>query len=134
MKRITWAFLLLIAGPACVGAADEAPSVRVVEIPGGGVQPEAVVDPSGTVHLVFLRGEPSAADVYYASWKPGAAGFGPAIRVNSEPGSAIAIGTIRGAQVALGRGGRVHVAWNGTMKDKPANPLGGSPMLYARSD
>jgi hypothetical protein len=134
MKRITWAFLSLIAGSASVTATDEAPKVRVVEIPGGGLQPQVAVDPSGAVHLVFLRGEPSAADVYYAAWKPGEAGFGPAIRVNSEPGSALAIGTIRGAQVAVGRGGRVHVAWNGPMKAKPANPLGGSPMLYARSD
>ena len=55
------------------------------------------------------------------------------IRVNSEPGCAIAMGTVRGARVALGRGGMVHVAWNGTQKAKPANPIAGSPLLYARS-
>src|SRR5205823_7825571 len=39
-----------------------------------------------------------------------------------------------GAQVALGRGGRVHVAWNGSGRARPANPIVGAPMLYARSN
>jgi hypothetical protein len=54
--------------------------------------------------------------------------------VNSQPGSAIAVGSIRGAQIALGRGGRLHVAWNGSGKARPKNPIEGSPMLYSRSD
>ena len=54
------------------------------------------------------------------------------LRVNSGPGSAIAAGTIRGGQIALGKNGRVHVAWNGAMKAEPKNALGGHPMLYAR--
>src|SRR5205823_3093564 len=65
---------------------------------------------------------------------PGHGEFVPPVRVNSEPGTAVAVGTIRGAQLALGRNGRVHVAWNGTLKARPANPNGGAPMLYARSD
>jgi hypothetical protein len=40
--------------------------------------------------------------------------FSSALKVNSHPGSAIAAGNIRGAHIALGRNGRVHVAWNGT--------------------
>jgi len=51
------------------------------------------------------------------------------IRVNSRPGAAVAMGTIRGAQVALGKAGRVHVAWNGAGK---AVSHQGAPMLYAR--
>jgi hypothetical protein len=112
----------------------ELPPVEVVRVPGGGVQPQAVADARGAVHLVFLRGNPAKADVFYACREPGQSSFGEAIRVNSEPGSAIAIGTVRGARIALGRGGRVHVAWNGGQGAKPANPVGGSPMLYARSD
>jgi hypothetical protein len=55
----------------------------------------------------------------------------PARKVNNVAGSAVATGTIRGGQIALGKNGRVHVAWNGSSKaDK--NPLGGMPMLYAR--
>ena len=50
------------------------------------------------------------------------------------------IGTIRGAQIAAGPDGRVHVAWNGSDAALPrgvANPKtgrAGSPMLYARSN
>ena len=65
--------------------------------------------------------------------------FSTALRVNSHEGSAIAAGTIRGAQLALGQAGRVHVAWNGSGQPGgipgPLNPDSGkpgSPMLYAR--
>src|SRR5262249_27151182 len=57
-----------------------------------------------------------------------------AIRVNSQPGSAVATGTIRGAQLAIGRSGRVHVAWNGSRQAEPLGPNGSMPMLYARLD
>jgi hypothetical protein len=54
------------------------------------------------------------------------------LRVNSQDGSAIAIGTIRGGQLAIGKNGRVHVAWNGSGQALPKNPIAGVPMLYAR--
>jgi len=44
----------------------------------------------------------------------------------NAPGSAMAIGNIRGAQMAVGRNGRVSVAWNGV------EPVGHIPMLYTR--
>ncbi len=124
----------LLLGLLAAGPEADPPRVEVVEIPGGGVQPQAVVDPEGVIHLVFLRGEPAGSDVYYSSRKPGETAFATPIRVNSEPGCAVAIGTVRGARIAVGRGGLVHVAWNGTQKAKPANPTAGSPLLYARSD
>jgi hypothetical protein len=43
--------------------------------------------------------------------------------VNSQPESAIAAGTIRGAQLAIGKAGRVHVAWNGSQNAEPVGPL-----------
>ncbi len=43
----------------------------------------------------------------------------------------MAIGTVRGAQVALGRNGRLHVAWNGSDQAQP-HSVGGSPMVYTR--
>jgi hypothetical protein len=101
--------------------------------PGGGIQPQAAIDASGVTHLVYYTGDALAGDLNYSRLEPGGSGFSPPVRVNSEPGSAIARGTIRGAQVALGRGGRVHVAWNGSTKARPENPNGGAPMLYARS-
>lgn len=122
---------MVAAGPVL---AEGPPAVRVVRAPGGGIQPQAAVDASGVIHIVTFRGDPGAGDLDYAAWKPGEPGFGPAIRVNSEPGSALITGTVRGAQVAIGAGGRVHVAWYGSSKATPANPVGGVPFLYTRSD
>jgi hypothetical protein len=102
--------------------------------PGGGIQPQAAIDAAGVIHLVSLQGPPGGGDVYYVRIEPGKADVSTPIRVNSQPNCAMAMGTIRGAQLALGREGRVHVAWNGTSKALPANPLRGAPMLYARSD
>ena len=103
--------------------------VEVIKAPDGGIQPQAVADSRGTVHLLFFRGEPSHGDLYYAKRNPGqAGGFLLPIRVNSEPGTAIATGTIRGGQIALGRGGKVHVAWNGSQ----ATMTTPAPMWYSR--
>jgi len=60
--------------------------------------------------------------------------------VNSQPGSAIATGTIRGGQIAIGHSGRVHVTWNGSDTASPRgvrNPADGqatAPFLYTRSN
>jgi hypothetical protein len=90
------------------------------------------VDAKGVLHLIYFKGEPSAGDLFYLRREPAQDQFGKAIRVNSQPGSAIAVGTIRGGQLAVGKDGRVHVAWNGSNKAEPKNPSGHSPMLYAR--
>ena len=125
-----WLFLLFSAGFAF---ADAPVPIHFLRTPAEGWQPQTVVDASGTVHLVYLHGDPKAADVFYARRAPGRADFSEPIRVNSQPGSAIAIGTVRGAQLALGRNNRVHVVWNGS---QPATDPGakGTPMLYARLD
>lgn len=132
--QVTALVLGLLAGGLSLAGEGDPPRVEIVEIPGGGVQPQAVVDSSGLIHLVFLRGDPSASDVYYTSRKPGGSAFETPIRVNSRASSAVAVGTVRGARLAVGRGGRVHIAWNGSSNATPPNPLKGSPLLYARSD
>lgn len=114
--------------------AEDAPSVHVLRIPDGAVQPQAAIDRQGRVHLVYLAGDPGASDVFYTRLERGTTRFSTAVRVNREPGSAIARGTIRGAHLAIGRRDRVHVAWNGPVNARPANPLGGGPMLYSRLD
>ena len=121
-------------GPDALG------TVTLVRVPSGGVQPDVAVDRSGTVHMVYLAGEPGSADVFYVRSSDGGRTFPRAVRVNSQMGSAIAAGTIRGAQIALGRNGRVHVAWNGSESAVPKPPVNpeamraGMPMLYARSN
>ena len=90
--------------------------------------------------MVYFAGEPGASDVFYVRSLDGGKTFAPAVRVNSQKGSAIATGTIRGAQIAVGRNGAVHVAWNGSGKALPGPPVNprtkraGMPMLYARSN
>jgi hypothetical protein len=123
-------FIVLVATRA--GLAADPQRVDVVDAPDGGIQPQAVADSKGGVHLVYLKGDPAKSDVYYARAEPGETSFSRPIRVNGEHGSAIAVGTIRGAQLAVGRTGRVHVAWNGSGQGKVKNPNGGAPMLYAR--
>jgi len=130
--RLVPALVLFSAGVASAG--DKQGRVTIVRAPEGAIQPQAVVDRSGAVHLVVYTGDLSAGDVRYTRIEPGKSGFSPLVRVNKVPGDAIARGTIRGAQLALGRNGRLHVAWNGSGKAGPANPNGGVPMLYTRSD
>src|SRR5262245_10100287 len=114
-------------------AADRQGRVTVVATPDGGIQPQAVADQAGVVHVIYFKGDPGHGDLFYVRNKPGTTEFSMPLRVNSQPGSAIAMGTIRGGQLALGRNGRVHVAWNGSdEKVAPPNPIKGVPMLYAR--
>jgi hypothetical protein len=137
---LVWLVVLWIGAarpPVASAGADEGGSpagVRLLEVPDGGIQPQAAIDDRGIIHLVFFKGDPAGGDLFYARLAPGAERFSSPVRVNSQPGSAIAIGTIRGGQIAVGRGGRVHVAWNGSNGARPKNPAGSNPMLYTRSD
>ena len=106
--------------------------MNLLRAPDGGIQPQAVLDGRSTLHLIYFKGEAGGGDIYYVRKPRGAAAFSKPIRVNSQDGSAVATGTIRGAQIALGRGGRVHVAWNGSRQAQPPGPNGSMPMLYAR--
>ncbi len=97
------------------------------------MQPFAVTEDTGTVHLIWLQGEPQACDVFYQKLPAGRTNGTVPVRVNSQPGSAVAIGTIRGAQLAIGRNGRVHVVWNGSSQAEP-KAAEGAPLLYTRLD
>ncbi|HJZ95654.1 MAG TPA: hypothetical protein VKE70_04065, partial [Candidatus Solibacter sp.] len=113
---------------------DSKNRVRLCRVPDSGIQPQAAPDHNGILHLVYYKGDAHHGDLFYARSKNGGATFSPAVRVN-RGGSAIAAGTIRGAQLALGKGGRVHVAWNGSTNAGPLNPDSGkpgAPMLYTR--
>ncbi|MBI5396922.1 MAG: hypothetical protein HZA91_16625 [Verrucomicrobia bacterium] len=111
---------------------SHAAGVELLRAPDGGIQPQAAVDARGVVHLIYFKGEPRAGDLFYVRREPGRDGFSKPVRVNSQAGSAVATGTIRGGQLALGRGGRAHVAWNVSQAAEPKGPGGGGPMLYAR--
>src|SRR5262245_36077521 len=106
--------------------------VDLIRTPNGGLQPQAVADASGAMHMVYFAGEPSAGDVFYVRRERGKEDFSSPIRVNSQLGSAIATGTIRGAHIAVGRNGRVHVSCNGSNQASPRGSENSAPMLYAR--
>lgn len=95
---------------------SRSPEVIVRRVPGAGIQPDAVRDTAGVIHLLYFAGEPAAGDLFYVRSTDDGGSFTPPLRVNSEPASAIATGTIRGGQLAIGRGGRAHVVWNGSGK------------------
>jgi hypothetical protein len=106
--------------------------VTLARVPDGGIQPQVAVDASGIVHLVYYKGDPAHGDLYYVRSRDGGATFSAPLRMNSQAGSAIAMGNIRGAHIAIGRNGRVHVAWNGSHQAGPPGPPGREPMLYTR--
>lgn len=136
MRLVSWALIAflpvtLLARAPIRAAARLTPAVSVVQVPNGGIQPQAVADAEGIIHLVYFRGAPAGGDLFYVTLASDGRASSP-IRVNSIAGSAIATGSVRGAQIAVGPNGRVHVAWNGS---KPAEAPGGPriPMWYARS-
>ena len=99
-------------------AARPASGVALLRAPNGGIQPQAVVDAKGTLHLIYFKGDNAAAgDLSYVRREAGAERFSGPIRVNSRAHSACAVGTVRGGQIALGKGGRPHVVWNGAGTD-----------------
>ena len=135
-------FLLALAASAAV--AGTVPGVTPLRVPGGGLQPQAALDAKGRLHLVYMTGDSGHADIYYVRSSDYGKTFSAPLRVNSQPGSAVTAGTIRGAQLAIGRNGRVHVLWNGSSVAQPkgplnpempaASPYNGTPLLYTRID
>jgi hypothetical protein len=111
---------------------EKAERITLLRVPNKGIQPQCVVDAKGVLHLIYFKGDPGAGDVFYIRSEDGGTKFSEALRVNSKPGSAIAVGNIRGAHLAVGKKGRVHVAWMGSDKAEPKGPHNATPMLYTR--
>ena len=86
---------------------------RVVtwRVPEGGSLPQAVVDDTGMVHLVYFQGEAREGDLMYVTRTPSTATWSEPVRVNSEQGSVTGIGPIDGGHLALGKDNRLHVTW-----------------------
>jgi hypothetical protein len=114
--------------------AGESKQVALVRTPEMGIQPQAAVDGLGTVHLIYYKGDPGGGDIFYVRQEPGQGSLSKPLPVNSQPGNAIAVGTIRGAQLAIGKSARVHVVWNGGKGAGSATVDGRSvtPLLYTR--
>src|SRR6185437_1632728 len=116
-----FAALAALLGAAAVLAAQ--PSVTPIRVPNGGIQPQVEVR-DGIVHLIYFTGDPARGDLFYVRSRDYGRTFSTPLRVNS-PHSAIAVGAIRGAQLTMGRNGRVYVAWNVSDSTR-------TPMLHTR--
>lgn len=134
--RIRTAVFLTAVAATCIVpssprtlAAEHADKVKRLRVPNGGIQPQVIMDGKGILHMIYYQGDPRHGDIFYVRSKDEGNTLSRPLRANSVQGSAIAIGNIRGAHLAVGKGGRVHVAWNGSDK---MGPSGGETMYYAR--
>jgi hypothetical protein len=114
------------------GDTKQASKVTLLRTPGKGIQPQVAADDKGVLHLIYFGGDSGDGDIFYVRSEDGGSKFSHPLRVNSQPGSAIATGNIRGAHLALGKKGRVHVAWMGSSKAEPRGLEKATPMLYTR--
>lgn len=124
----------------CAGA--QVSAVTSLHTPDDGIQPQAAVDAKGVVHLIYFKGDPKGGDIFYVRCQADHDQFSKPITVNTQPHTAMAIGTIRGAQLAVGKNNRVHVVWDGMgdgastwqgsaalSSDAPSAPV---PLFYTR--
>ena len=117
MCKVNAKQLILLCQALCLSSGfslAKAPAVTFEKTPHGGIQPQAVVDASGKVHLLYYKGQPREGDLFYASRAKGQKGFSVPLKVNSIANSACCIGSIFRARMAIGKGGVVHVLWNGS--------------------
>src|SRR5690349_7099566 len=113
MKAFRSSLLMFLLGLAVSTNVSIAARVTLSRAPDEGIQPQLAVDAHAVVHLIYFKGDPAGGDIFYVHKGAGEAEFSKAMKVNTQPGTAIAVGTIRGAQLAIGNNGRIHVAWNG---------------------
>jgi hypothetical protein len=113
MKRENIKVLLILALALGTASVTQA-AVKLVRAPDEGIQPQSALDEKGAPHLIYLKGDTKSGELFYTRLLDNDT-FAPSIPVNSSNGP-IAIGNIRGAQLAVGKGGRVHVAWMGNGK------------------
>src|SRR5262245_30106236 len=72
---------LLLLQAAAQGSELADVKVSVIRTPDGGLQPQTAVDASGTLHLIYFKGDPKAGDIFYARRKAGEMEFSKALRV-----------------------------------------------------
>ncbi len=122
-------YLLLTLCCTILAAAEQ---VETWTLPPGGLQPRVAVGADGTVHAAWLKGRPEASEVWYATRAPTGADWKAPRRVDTGDGSAVAMGMVRGVQIALGAKDQPHLLWIGSAKAKPRAPDGSTPVLYSR--
>ena len=59
------AALALLSTSGASSVVTARPAVTLVRLPGNGIQPEAVVDRRGVLHVLYFSGEARAGDLFY---------------------------------------------------------------------
>ncbi len=118
MKYALLAALLLIV---CAPTRSQSQVTRW-HLPQGAIQPQAAVDSKGGVHILYFQGKDTAGNLFYIQIPPNQNRPNDPIRVNSEPNTAGAIGTVRTAHIAIGKENSVHIVWNGFGKKANGEP------------
>ena len=107
------------------------PTITLLRTPREGIQPQTMLDRKGVLHMIYFKGDASAGDIEYVWGKPDGKNFSKPIRVNSDSSSAVAIGTVRGPQMAVGRNGRVYVIWFGA-RAQFGDPTNAMSVVFSR--
>ena len=125
--------LLVLTLPSSIFS-SHAIDVQVLRVPDGGIQPQVHVDSHGTLHLIYFKGDSMAGDLFYVRRLKAGVEFSEPLKINAQSGSAIALGTIRGAQLAVDGKDRPHVAWMGSPQTykSDADEHPNLPMIYTR--
>lgn len=139
LRSIVIGLILALAMGAAVpvhsrrAQAPAMPEIVVLRTPSEGIQPQTVVDREGVVHMIYFIGDATEGDIQYVRREPGANDFSKPVRVNSDPKSAVAVGTVRGPQLAVGRNGRVYVIWFGSRVHNKGSD-GPMPVFFSRQN
>lgn len=123
--------LAALASMMTPGRVQTSAPVILVHLPPGGIQPQIAVDATGVAHVLYFKGEAAHGDLYYTRLRNDGT-LSTAIQVNAHSGSAMATGTMRGGHLAIGKDGRVHVAWTGSAAALPRAAGNQTPVLYTR--
>ncbi len=135
-----WGYYICISivvassSPLVAVADSNRPEVSLHRLPHGEIQPQARIGADGKLHLLTFRGDPSRGDLYYRQQATPLGSWAAPVWVNHRAGSAVALGTIRGGQLAVGYDGRVHVVWNGARPAASGSHDSDLPLYYTRSD
>ena len=121
--------LIQLLGTLLLAGGILAAEVRIQRVPESGLQPDAVTDSQGRVHLIYLAGDPKASDIHYVHRSSPSAPWSEPVRVNSQTGSAVAIGTVRGPRLVLAGPDSVAVVWNGSSQAEPKTESS-APLLW----
>jgi hypothetical protein len=87
-----------------------AQQVTTLRTPDHGLAPQAILDNTNTLQLIYYKGLAEAGDIFYTTSTDFAQTFTAPIQVNLTPKSAFILGTVRAPRLTLTKT-RPHIVW-----------------------